>query len=84
MTAEPHGFHGYVGVQRRPGRVVLHEDSEDFLAHLDHLDAAEFTKVVRDKLVPACDVFAADPATPWPASLRMKAVRSAAGVREMT
>ena len=46
--------------------------------------AAEFKKVVRDKFVPACDAFAADPATPWPASLRVKAVRSAAGVREMT
>lgn len=46
--------------------------------------AAEFKKVVRDKFVPACDAFAADPATPWPASLRIKAVRSAAGVREMT
>ena len=105
MTAEPHGFHGYVGVQRRgvialpadlrqrlhldepgaqleiteradgvvelrpalpvpadqawfwterwqqrerevdehvaAGRVVVHETSEDFLAHLDDLDAAE-------------------------------------------
>jgi len=46
--------------------------------------AAEFKKVVRDKFVPACDAFAADPTTPWPASLRIKAVRSAAGVREMT
>ena len=46
--------------------------------------AAEFKKVVRDKFVPACDAFAADPATPWPTSLRIKAVRSAAGVREMT
>ena len=105
MTAGPHGFHGYVGVQRRgvialpadlrqrlhldepgaqleiteradgvvelrpalpvpadqawfwterwqqrerevdehvaAGRVVVHEASEDFLAHLDDLDAAE-------------------------------------------
>lgn len=46
--------------------------------------AVAFKKVVRDKFVPACDAFAADPATPWPASLRIKAVRSAAGVREMT
>lgn len=46
--------------------------------------AVEFAKVVREKFVPACDAFAADPATPWPSSLRVKAVRSAAGVREMT
>lgn len=46
--------------------------------------AAEFKKVVRDKFVPACDAFAAEPTTPWPASLRIKAVRAATGVREMT
>lgn len=46
--------------------------------------ATDFTKVVRDKFVPACDAFAEDPAMPWPASLRVKAVRSATGVREMT
>jgi len=46
--------------------------------------AAEFKKVVRDKFVPACDAFAADPSTSWPGSLRVKAVRSAAGVLEMT
>ena len=46
--------------------------------------AAEFKKVVQDKFVPACDAFAEDPSTPWPASLRVKAVRSAAGVLEMT
>jgi hypothetical protein len=46
--------------------------------------AAEFKKVVREKFVPACDAYAADPATPWPASLRIKAVRGATGVLEMT
>lgn len=46
--------------------------------------AAEFKKVVREKFIPACDAFAADPATPWPAALRIKAVRGAAGVLEMT
>jgi hypothetical protein len=46
--------------------------------------AAEFKSVVRDKFVPACDAFAADPATPWPASLRVKAVRSAPGILVMT
>jgi hypothetical protein len=34
--------------------------------------------------VPACDSFSNDPATPWPVSLRVKPVRSAAGVMEMT
>lgn len=46
--------------------------------------AAEFKKVVRDKFVPAVDAFAKDPAAPWPASLRVKPVRSAPGVLEMT
>jgi hypothetical protein len=48
----------------------------------EHL--SEFRKVVREKFVPACDAHAADPATPWPASLRVKPVRSAGGVLEMT
>lgn len=46
--------------------------------------AAEFKKVVRENFAPACDVYAADPATPWPASLRVKSVAGATGVREMT
>lgn len=46
--------------------------------------ATEFKKTVREKFVPACDAFAVDPATPWPASLRVKSVRSAHGVLEMT
>ena len=46
--------------------------------------AAEFKKVVREKFVPACDAYAIDPATGWPASLRIKAVRRAANVLEMT
>jgi hypothetical protein len=46
--------------------------------------AAAFKKVVQEKFVPACDAFAENPSTPWPASLRVKAVRSAAGVLEMT
>lgn len=46
--------------------------------------AAEFKRVLREKFIPACDAYAADPATPWPASLRVKSVRSAPGVLEMT
>ena len=30
-----------------------------------------FREVVRDQFAPACDAFAHDPATPWPASLRV-------------
>jgi hypothetical protein len=45
---------------------------------------SEFRKVVREKFVPACDAYDADPATPWPASLRVKPVRSTGGVLEMT
>lgn len=46
--------------------------------------ATEFKNVVREKFVPACDAYAADPATSWPASLRVKSVRSTHGVLEMT
>ncbi len=48
----------------------------------EHL--AEFRKIVGEKFVPACDAHADDPATPWPASLRVKSVRAAVGVLEMT
>lgn len=46
--------------------------------------AAAFKKIVREKFAPACDAYAKDPATPWPAALRVKSVRSAPGVLEMT
>lgn len=45
---------------------------------------AVFRRVVRDKFAPACATFAADPATAWPKSLRVKAVRASAGIFEMT
>jgi hypothetical protein len=48
----------------------------------EHL--AEFRRVLREKFVPACDARASDPAAVWPASLRVKSVRSARGVLEMT
>lgn len=48
----------------------------------EHL--AEFRTVLREKFIPACDAFAANPATTWPASLRVKSVRSAPGILEMT
>lgn len=43
-----------------------------------------FLQVVRGIFAPACDAYAQDPSRPWPASLRVKAVRGARGVREMT
>lgn len=43
-----------------------------------------FRQVVVAKFIPACDALAADPATPWPRSLRVKAVQGAPGVLEMT
>lgn len=46
--------------------------------------AATFRRVVRDRFAPACDAYAKDPSAPWPAALRVKSVRGAAGVLEMT
>ena len=43
-----------------------------------------FRAVIGEKFAPACDAFAADPGVPWPASLRVKSVRNASGVLEMT
>lgn len=48
----------------------------------EHADA--FKSVIREKFAPACDAYAADPSTPWPGSLRVKSVRGARGVLEMT
>ena len=46
--------------------------------------AEVFKKVIREKFASACDAYANDPSTPWPASLRVKSVASAPGVLEMT
>ena len=46
--------------------------------------ALAFKDCVREKFAPACDAYADDPSTPWPASLRVKSVRSAPGILEMT
>ncbi|WP_426518412.1 hypothetical protein ACPPVQ_02795 [Diaminobutyricibacter sp. McL0618] len=43
-----------------------------------------FRDIVRDSFAPACDVYAATPAQKWPSSLRIKSVRNAPGVLEMT
>lgn len=46
--------------------------------------AAEFRRVLREKFIPACDLYSTDPHATWPASLRVKSVRGAGGVLEMT
>lgn len=46
--------------------------------------AAAFRELVHATFVPACDAYAENPATPWPASLRIKSVRAAPGILEMT
>lgn len=52
--------------------------------HLTPEHAQTFKRVVREKFAPACDAYAENPATTWPASLRVKSVRNARGVLEMT
>jgi len=46
--------------------------------------AVAFKTVLAEKFVPARDPYAQDPATPWPAALRVKSVQSAPGILEMT
>jgi hypothetical protein len=43
-----------------------------------------FRLVIKEKFGPACDAYAADPSTPWPAAVRVKSVRNAPGVLDMT
>lgn len=43
-----------------------------------------FLEVLKTKFIPACDAYALDPTAPWPQSLRVKSVRGAPGVLEMT
>jgi hypothetical protein len=48
----------------------------------EHADT--FKQVIRDKFAPACDAYATDPTAGWPAALRVKPVRHAPGILEMT
>ena len=48
----------------------------------EHADT--FKQVIRDKVAPACDAYGTDPTAGWPAALRVKSVRSAPGILEMT
>jgi hypothetical protein len=43
-----------------------------------------FRTVVRERFNPACDRRAANPAEPWPRSLRIRDVEGAPGILEMT
>ncbi|MEJ2867210.1 hypothetical protein WCD74_05495 [Actinomycetospora sp. OC33-EN08] len=45
---------------------------------------AVFRQIVEEKFARACDAYLEDPSRPWPASLRIKPVRGAPGVLEMT
>ncbi|MGI8944884.1 MAG: hypothetical protein ACR2GL_01420 [Thermoleophilaceae bacterium] len=58
-----------------------------FIADLRRLTPAErklFREVVVEQFVPAADRIAAVPGEPWPKGLRVKRVRGAPGVWEMT
>lgn len=46
--------------------------------------AAMFKATVREEFAPACDAHAKGPTVSWPAALRVKSVRSAPGILEMT
>lgn len=62
--------------------VVLGAFKADYL-RLSDAQRALF-KLALPTFVAACDRFAANPATPWPGSLRVKAIVGAPGISEMT
>lgn len=62
--------------------VVLDSFKADY-RRLSDAEQALFKQVL-PLFVEACDRYAADPATPWPSSLRVKPVVRAPGVLEMT
>lgn len=53
-------------------------------ARLSKAERATFQKVVEERFHPACERRRADPAAPWPTSLRVKDVEGAPSVWEMT
>jgi hypothetical protein len=67
---------------------VKYGQTERFKGDLGRLSLSEkrtFTKVVREKFVPAAERIVADPGTArWPSSLRVKNVEGAPGIWEMT
>lgn len=62
--------------------VVLDALKADF-KRLSPADQVTFRKALRE-FVAACDRYALEPATAWPASLRVRDVESAPGIWEMT
>jgi hypothetical protein len=62
------------------------EFTASFLADRNRLSRAE-KEIVRQKLpdfVAACERYAAEPSTKWPASLRVRDVEGAPGILELT
>jgi hypothetical protein len=65
---------------------VKFEVTQSFLGDQARLSDSEFA-LVRKRLpdfVAACDRYAADPSTRWPAGLRVKDVENAPGILEIT
>lgn len=62
--------------------VVLASFKGDY-ERLSDRERALFKRVL-SVFVAACDRYAGDPTTPWPASLRVKSVERAPGILEMT
>ena len=62
--------------------VVLDAFKADY-RRLSAADQATFKRAL-SAFVAACDRYAADPSTAWPASLRVRKVESAPGIWEMT
>ena len=54
------------------------------LRRLSKDEYQQFRQVARDEFSPACDRHAADPTAAWPARLRVKPLKGAPGVLEMT
>lgn len=54
------------------------------LRRLSRDEVTRFRSVVREQFAPAADRIAANPTSRWPTGLRVKAVRGATGIWEMT
>jgi hypothetical protein len=66
---------------------VKYRRTEHFKRDYRRLNTAEqdeFKRVVLEHFVPAAERYVADPGTAWPAALRVKGVKGAPGVWEMT
>ena len=63
------------------------ETSARFDGDVERLTKGEqqlFMRVLQQRFIPACDRYAADPSSRWPAGLRVKPVQSKLGILEMT